>query len=151
MAHKKHKRFYAPSPAAPMQKRASEPREYTYFSPAQTSLWSGRGASTRNAYQSPLTREKSDALNRLYRQQSLLHRRNATANHVRRLPSQLYMPQPTLRPSLPSRVHLAQQRLLCRARFARRAVLFALSLAGKGAGGVQRKPNWTEKSYISCK
>jgi hypothetical protein len=147
MAHKKHKRFYAPTPAAPMQKRASEPREYTYFSPAPTSLWSGRGASTRNAY---LTPSEVPYVRKLQQNPRFLRNRNANRNNVRRLPPQLYMPQSAMRPSLSRQSYIPQRPLLCHSRDLRRRILFALQRTGAGAGS-QRRPIWTKDSYISCK
>jgi hypothetical protein len=152
MAHRKHKRFYTLPAATPKQlARVSEPRETTYFSPSPTFLWSGRGASfPQNAYQ-PLNKERQDALNRLYRQSQFLHRRNSNTSKFRPVPSQFYMPQPSLRPPVSYLPHLQQQSRLCTSRHARRRVLFALSFVGAGRGGSNNPPRWTEASYISCK
>ena len=61
--------------------------------------------------------------------------------------------QPRMR-WLPAQVHPYFQRpertAVCIRRKERRRVLFALQKTGKG-GGRQRRPRWTDKSYIRCR
>jgi hypothetical protein len=148
MKHKKRYGLYKKS-ETPHQTNYLRPREYSYFSPRPTSLWSGAGALPQ-AHQLPEVNYGKYRLSAASRRSRVFHSRNAIANNFRRVSPQLYMPERSMPSSLPHLPNNPPRPLHCLRRVARRAVLFALQVAGQGAGS-QKRPTWTKTSYLSCR